>query len=87
MKIHSVQNYDIQIKHASICFLNNGQKKIFIDVKYRDKLEPFFTITSNHKAIDNVRSLNGNERYDALYKIIDKQIEGEILEWISELDN
>lgn len=78
-----VQGKEIEINYSFAITAGHGHKKIKVELFLGRESKVFSATTNNMPAFDEASDLEGNEKYLALYKIIESQIEYEVFEWIS----
>ena len=84
----TAQGQDFQIMYASSLPSGHGHRKIEIEVCSKSgDLKMFSATTSNMPSFDEANELEGQKKYEALFEIIESDIDGEISEWIYELDS
>ena len=65
-----------------------GHKKINVQVCSEDgTLKDFCHTTSNMPNFDEALEKEGQEKWDALFEIVENDLDGEISEWLYELDS
>lgn len=78
---------DFTIDYASHLPAGYGHKEITVSVVSKNgKKKDFKAKTSNMPDFDKASDLEGQERYEALFELVEYALEGEISEWLSELD-
>jgi hypothetical protein len=82
-------NFQFQDKKVSVRFADSlpsgyGHKKIKVELECEGESESFIATTNFMPGYDAANDLDGQDRYDALYDLIDSQIEGEVLEWLTQ---
>ena len=77
---------EISIHYANGLTAGHGHKKIEVEIEYKNEYKKFHATTSNMPSWDDAQDLEGEEKYTALYEMIESQIEDEIAEWIMEID-
>ena len=81
----NIQGNEIEITYASALTAGYGHKKITVEVEFNGMRKEFKATTSNMPAYDEAMNIEDMEdKYFALYEIIESQIEDNILDWISE---
>ncbi|MGV8914365.1 MAG: hypothetical protein ACOH1X_02840 [Kaistella sp.] len=80
------QAQNFTIDYASAIFSGSGHQKINVHVisESGDKKE-FDHTTNNMPDFDKANELEGQEKYEALFEIIENDLDGEIAEWLYEL--
>ena len=84
------QNQDFTIDWADALPAGHGHKTIDISVIYRDEKidqesKDFRSVTSNMPDFDEALDLEGQEKYEALFELVQSDLEGKISEWIYEI--
>ena len=79
-------------KTLELCYANSmtygyGHKSVMVQLYYNGMYKDFAATTNRVDLTDDASELEGDERYLALYNIIDGQIEHLVIDWIEELDN
>ena len=80
-----VADKEIEIYHANAITSGYGHKKITVELQYNGKYQKFTAITNNMFAYDEANELDGEDKYQAFYDIIENQIIDEITEWLENL--
>ena len=76
---------DFTVDYASALPTGYGHKKITVQViDENGNSKDFSATTSNMPNYDEATNLEGQEKYEALFEIIEHQVEDEISEWIQE---
>lgn len=85
MRTTNIQGNEIEITYANALMSGYGHKKITVEVEFNGLRKEFKATTSNMPAYDEAMNIEDMEdKYFALYEIIESQIEDNILDWISE---
>lgn len=72
-----------QVTHASHLSSGYGHKKIMVDIiDENGNQKSFSSVTSNMPDFDEATDLEGQEKYEALFELIENDIEGSISGWI-----
>lgn len=79
---HSNIAADFTIDYASAITSGYGHKEITVSVNYEGKLKNFTATTSNMHAYDQATDLEGQEKYEALYELVEGTLNDQISEWI-----
>ena len=84
----TTQGQYFQIMYASSLPSGHGGRKIEVEVCSKSgDLKMFSATTSNMPSFDEANELEGQKKYEALFEIIESDTDGEISEWIYELEN
>lgn len=78
-------NKPISVQFASSLFSGYGHQRIKVELEYEGETEIFSATTDFMPGFDKANELEGQERYDALYDLIEAQIEEEVLEWLTSI--
>lgn len=82
------QGIDFQITWAGTFTAGYGHRELKFDITLRTgEANEFSVTTSNMPDYDKANELEGQERYEAFYKLVESKLEDEISEWVLELDN
>lgn len=77
---------NIQVCWGSFITASRGAKKVMVEVSYGvDQIhywQTFKTVTHDMQAIDNIADMKCEARYEALYMLVESDIEHEIDTWI-----
>jgi hypothetical protein len=79
-------NTEIEIYHASAKPSGYGHIEIKVELFLNGKFKEFSAITDNMPDYDAASELEGNEKCNALYKLIEHKISNSVDEWIEELN-
>lgn len=85
----TTQGQEFTIDYASAINAGYGHQKITASVvsEKGDKKE-FWHKTNNMPDFDEANNLDyGQEKFEALYELVEFSLDGEISEWISEIEN
>ncbi|MGL5235221.1 MAG: hypothetical protein ACRC8Z_10795 [Empedobacter falsenii] len=84
----TTQGQEFTIDYASSIFAGYGHQKISATVvaENGDKKD-FKATTSNMPDFDEAVDLEGQDKYEALFELIEYSLDGEISEWLYELEN
>ncbi len=77
---------EIEIYHASARPSGYGHKTITVELMYKGEAKEFSAITDNMPDYDAASELEGDEKRNALYKLIEHKISDSVDEWIEELN-
>lgn len=77
---------NVNVNYASSITAGYGHKKITVEIECDGEYKYFIATTNNMPAFDEAQDLEGDEKYFALFEIIESQIEDEILDWLGELN-
>ena len=84
----TTQGQDFQIMYAHTLHSGHGHRKIEDEVSSKSgDLKMFSATTSNMPSFDEANELEGQEKYQALFEIVESDMDGEISEWIYELES
>lgn len=78
------QAQGFKVAHASAMTSGYGHKKVTVEVEYDGNYKEFTATTSNMPAYDEANMLEGQEKYEAFFEMVESPLDGEISEWISE---
>lgn len=71
------------VEYASALSSGSGHKKINVRLESNDgRVKNFSSITSNMYDYDKSQEFEGYEKYEALFKLVESQLENSIYEWI-----
>ena len=76
---------EIEIYHAYAKTSGYGHKEIIVEIAYNGEYQKFSAITNNMPSYDAATELEGEDKYHALYEIIENQIIDNIAEWLENL--
>lgn len=77
---------EIEIYHASARPSGYGHMEIKVELMHKDEYKEFAAITDNMPDYDEANRLEGDEKRNALYKLIEHKISDSVDEWIEELN-
>ena len=81
------QAQDFTIDYASAISAGFGHKRITVDVIAENGDKKEFEATSNNMpAYDEADELEGQEKYEALFEMVESALDDQIAEWISDLN-
>jgi hypothetical protein len=83
--ITTLAGKEIEVYHAQAVTSGHGHKKITVELRYGNMYEKFTATTDNMPAFDDAQEFQGAEYYQALYDIIENQIEDRTTEWLDRL--
>lgn len=75
----------VTVQFADAQFAGYGHQKIKVVLEYDGETETFSATTDFMPGFDEANELEGQDRYDALYDLIEAQIEEEVLEWLTSI--
>lgn len=78
-------NNPISVQYADSLFSGYGHQRIKVELEFDGETETFSATTDFMPGFDKANELEGQERYDALYDLIEAQIEEEVLEWLTSI--
>lgn len=84
MKKIKFNNTDLEINYTNSLSSGAGHKKITVELYFNDEYKTFSTVTSNMPDYDETTNLEGSDKDEALFRIIEWQINDEIETWIFE---
>lgn len=87
MKAITLNGTDLEINYTQALTAGHGHKKITVEFYFQGEYKTFSATTSNMPDYDDATDLEGEDKDEALFNIISYQIEDEISEWISEIEN
>ena len=84
----TTQSQEFTIDYASALPSGYGHQKITVSVvsENGDKKD-FKATTNNMPDFDEATDLEGQEKYEALFELVEYSLDGEISEWIYNLEN
>lgn len=84
----TTEGQEFTIDYASAITAGYGHQKItaYIIAENGDKKE-FHHTTSNMPDFDEATDLEGQDKYEALFELVEYSLDGEISEWLYEIDN
>lgn len=81
-----IQEFDYSINYASALSAGYGHKEITVIVEARTSGENitkgFKSVTSNMHDFDSAEELEGQEKYEALFELVENNLDGKIAEWL-----
>lgn len=63
----------------------HGHVKITVELELDGEYKKFYHTTSYMPGWDEATDLEGQDKYDALYALIENDIEDEVIEWVTAL--
>lgn len=86
MKTYEVHGKNINVIHATALSNGYGHKKITVELQeeFTGETKTFSATTSNMPDFDTATDLDGQDKYEALYEIIDSSVEDEVYEWLED---
>lgn len=75
---------EIKVIYALAQFSGYGHYDITVDISFGGLVKNFTATTSNMPGLDEATELEGEEKYLALYELIQHGIEESIMEWMDE---
>lgn len=83
----TTQDQNFTIEYASALPAGYGHKKITASiVAANGDKKDFRATTSNMPNFDESTDLEGQEKYEALFELVENDLDGEISEWIYETE-
>lgn len=84
----TTQEQNFSISYASSAFSGYGHQKIKVEVILENgNKKEFSCATSNMPDFDDANNLEGQEKYEALFDLVDYKLNREISEWIYSLED
>lgn len=84
----TTQGQDFRVDFASAITAGYGHQKITVRVILENGEENNFSAkTNNMPDFDEATDLEGQEKFDALFSLVESSLDGEITEWIYSLEN
>lgn len=82
------QDQEFTIDYSSSSFSGYGHQKItvYVIADNGDK-KSFYHTTDDMPGFDKAMDLEGQEKYEALFELVETSLDGEISEWISEIND
>jgi hypothetical protein len=78
---------DLEINYINALTSGHGHKKITVELFFQGEYKAFSATTSNMPDYDDATELEGEDKDEALFNIIRYQIEDEVSEWVTEIEN
>ncbi len=85
MKNYSINGQQVNVYFASSENAGYGHKKINVKLECNGNYEKFHETTNFMHGFDKADDLEGQEKYEALYELIDSAIESEVIDWLNSL--
>ena len=84
----TTQGQEFTIDHASAITSGYGHQKITVYVMAESgEKKEFSAKTNNMPDFDEANELEGQDKYEALFDLVEYSLDGEISEWLSKLEN
>lgn len=83
MKKYNFNNNDVTVYYSGSLLASYGHQKITVEIECNGEYKKFTATTNNMRGLDAAKELDRQEKYEALYELID--IDAEILEWVLEI--
>lgn len=77
---------EVSLNYASSMTSGYGHKLISVELECNGEYREFSHTTNNMLDFDRASDLEGDEKYLALFNLIESDIEDEVIEWLSELN-
>ena len=87
MKAINFLNTELEINYTQALTAGHGHKKITVELYFKGEYKTFSATTSNMPDYDDATELEGEDKDEALFKIISYQLKDNIDEWIVEVEN
>ena len=81
-----VAEKELILNYVSSISSGYGHKKITVELMYCGECKSFSCVTNNMPGYDAACELEGNEKYHALYELIEHKILNEVSEWIENIE-
>ena len=84
MKTYKTNGQTYTVDHASSLFAGSGHQRITVtiaDESYNTK--EFSAVTDNIPDFDRAMDLEGQEKYEALFELVEHKLQGQIEEWFN----
>lgn len=85
MRTIKFNNTDLEINYTNALTAGHGHKKITVELCYLEEYKTFYATTHNMPSYDEATELEGKEKDEALFRIIEWQIGDEVTEWLDEI--
>lgn len=84
-----IAEFEYCVLHAYDTVAGSGFKNIHVQVQAENgEIKDFKARTSNMYDYDHAMSIeDSQERYEALFELVESKLDGEIAEWISDIEN
>lgn len=79
-----VAEKELVLNHASSVPSGYGHIIITVELYYNGEYKKFTATTNNMPDYDKATELEGNDRYHAFYKLIERLIIDEVAEWLED---
>lgn len=89
MKIYTTSEiaaFDFTVTYANAMFSGHGHNKIEVEINYNGERKSFKATTTKLDSVDDAKELEGQEKYEALFSIVENDLDGKIADWIYFLD-
>jgi hypothetical protein len=86
MKAITLNGTELEINYTQAITAGHGHKKITVELYFEGNYKTFTATTSNMPDYDDATDLEGEDKDEALFNIISRQIEDEISEWVMEIE-
>lgn len=83
MKKYNYNNQQVTVYYAASLLAGYGHHKITVELECNGEYKKFTATTNNMRGLDAAKELDQQEKYEALYELID--IDAEILNWVLEI--
>ena len=83
MKKYNFNNQEVTVYYSSSLLAGYGHQKITVEMECNGEYKKFTATTNNMRGLDAAKELDQQEKYEALYELID--IDAEILDWVLEI--
>ncbi len=78
-----IAEFNYTVDHASALPSGHGHKEITVTiVSENGNKKEFKSITSNMPGYDDAMDLEGQEKYEALFELVEINLDGKIAEWL-----
>lgn len=84
-KTHKLAGKRFEIAYAGCLSTSFGKYDIEITICRLENTKKFTAHTNDSEGVDNAAEKTGAEKYEALYKLVESQLEKPITEWIENL--
>lgn len=71
-----------EVTYANSIFSGYGHQKITVELSVNGESKKFTAVTNCMPAFDEANHLEGQDRYEALYSIIESDVEEDVIEWL-----
>lgn len=84
---HTIAGKEVELIHAYTEFAGYGHRKVAVELYYNWQYKKFAATTTRVDLVEEAEEMKYlEERYAALYSIIDTDIADEVSEWMQEHD-